>query len=184
MKTMNTNVVTLPWIPILGPKLRKLYRQHGIKTIFKSGSNLQNILCNHKSKLPPNSMPGVYKIPCLCKTATYTGETKKRISSRMTQHKNDIRKHNWNASGAALHASECEFDFDWDNVKTLAIEHDYRKRKIREALEIRCQNTGPIKSLLTNRNCGQLMNSESWNSFFGKWRQRKPKLQRWRDFEH
>ena len=37
----NSNIVTLPWVPILGPRLSKVYRKAGIKVVFKSNSNLK-----------------------------------------------------------------------------------------------------------------------------------------------
>ena len=82
-------VVTVPWIPILGPRLRKAMRRRGVRTIFTSGRNLSSLLCNHKSALPPNSFPGVYRLICGC-GHVYIGETKKRILSRISEHKKDV----------------------------------------------------------------------------------------------
>ena len=58
-KTENTdsNIIKLPWIPIIGPKIRKELRNTGCKVIFISAAKLKNILCNNKSKLLPNSYP-------------------------------------------------------------------------------------------------------------------------------
>ena len=52
-------VVKLPWIPIIGPKLRQAFKKKNIKTIFTSGSSLKPLLCRNKTKLLPNSYPGV-----------------------------------------------------------------------------------------------------------------------------
>ena len=41
----NTKNIKLPWVPILGPKLRKEFRKKDIKTILTSGANLKSILC-------------------------------------------------------------------------------------------------------------------------------------------
>ena len=35
----------LPWIPIVGPELRKAFKKKKIKTIFTSSSNLNLLLC-------------------------------------------------------------------------------------------------------------------------------------------
>ena len=43
-----SRTVTLPWIPVSGPKLRKDYRKAGYKVIFKSGANLNTILTSKK----------------------------------------------------------------------------------------------------------------------------------------
>ena len=37
-------VVKLPWIPIIGPKLRQAFKNKTIKTILTSGSNLKSLL--------------------------------------------------------------------------------------------------------------------------------------------
>ena len=70
-------VVKLPWIPIIGPKLRQAFKKKNIKTIFTSGPNLKSLLCQNKSKLLPNSYRGVYELKCTC-NSVYVGETKKR----------------------------------------------------------------------------------------------------------
>ena len=57
----NDEIVKLPWVPKLGPKLRKEFKKFGIKTIFTSERNLKNSICRNKSKLLPNSFPGVYQ---------------------------------------------------------------------------------------------------------------------------
>ena len=40
-----SKVVKLPWIPIIGPKLRQAFKKKNIKTIFTSGPNLKSLLC-------------------------------------------------------------------------------------------------------------------------------------------
>ena len=46
------NIIKLPWVPILGPKLRKELKKD-IKTVLISGANLKSILFQNKSKLIP-----------------------------------------------------------------------------------------------------------------------------------
>ena len=45
-KSENTdsNIVKLPWIPIIGPKIRKELRKTGCRVIFASAAKLKNIL--------------------------------------------------------------------------------------------------------------------------------------------
>ena len=69
--------ITLPWIPGVTPKLKKAYRKAGYKVVFKSGRNIGDILtAKNKTKLPKNSRPGVYKIPCSCGITPYRGGNK------------------------------------------------------------------------------------------------------------
>ena len=50
-----SKVVKLPWMPIIGPKLKQAFKKKNIKTIFTSGPNLKSLLCRNKTKLLPNS---------------------------------------------------------------------------------------------------------------------------------
>ena len=96
------NIIKLPWVPILGPKLRKEFKKKKIKTVFTSGANLKSILCQNKSKLIPNSYPGVYTLNCSC-NADYIGETKKKVITRTIEHQQDSIKGKWESSGATEH---------------------------------------------------------------------------------
>ena len=53
------------------------------------------------------------------------------------EHQQDSFKGKWNNSGATEHSLTCHRQFNWIHPKTIARENDYRKRKIREALEIK-----------------------------------------------
>ena len=57
-------VVKLPWIPIIGPKLRLAFQKKNIKTIFTSDPNLKSLLRQNKTKVLSNSYPGVYELKC------------------------------------------------------------------------------------------------------------------------
>ena len=74
-------VVKLPWIPIIGPKLRQAFKKKNIKTIYTSSPNLKPLLRRTKTKLLPNSYLGVYELKCTCNSA-YFGETKEKILAR------------------------------------------------------------------------------------------------------
>ena len=147
-------IVTLPWIPRLSPKLRKTFRKHGYKAVFKSGANLKTLLTsNNKSRLPSNSHPGVYMINCKC-NKRYVGETKLKVSTRVKQHEKSVKDKKW---GVSFHAKTCKEGFDWDNVKTIKIEDRKFDRKVREALEIQFHETSPRSEHGFNQDDGQYM---------------------------
>ena len=81
----DSNIVKLPWIPIIGPKRRKERRKTGCRVIFTSAARLKNILCNDRSKLLPNSCPGAYELSCDF-GGEHIGETKKRVLTRSIEH--------------------------------------------------------------------------------------------------
>ena len=84
----------------------------------------------------PNSYLGVYKLKCTC-NSSYFGKTKKKILTSTIEHQKDSFKGKWDNSGATEHILTCHGQFNWIHPKTIARENDYRKRKIREALEIK-----------------------------------------------
>ena len=136
-----SKIITLPWIPGLSPKLRKTYRKHGYKAVFKSSANLKTILTSsNKSRLPKNSHPGVYMVSCKCEKR-YVGETKLKVSTRIKQHERTIKDKKWDSSGVSFHAKTCKEGFDWENTSTLKIEDRRFDRKVREALEIQLRET-------------------------------------------
>ena len=117
------------------------------------------MLCRNKTKLLPNSYPGVYELKCTCNSA-YFGETKKKILTRTIEHQQDSFKGKWDKSGATKHILTCHGHFNWIHRKTIARENDYRKRKIREALEIKkAKYNKKIKVL--NRDEGNLVKTNT-----------------------
>ena len=67
------------------------------------------------------------------------------------------------------HAMTCHGQFDWNSNITLGIEPDYHHRKIREALEIRSQKSGPNYAGGLNRYQGNLLKTDTWNALFHNW---------------
>ena len=159
------STVRLPWIPKIGPRLRSVFKKHGVKVVFHSGPSLQNILSRHKCKLPCNSRPGVYKLTCGC-SSIYVGETKKRIATRAKEHEKDIFDGNWSSSGAAEHSKTCTEQFDWTATETLAVCDRWRSRKIREAIEIRRHRRDNISIL--NRDSGTILKTSQWDFLLGQ----------------
>ena len=157
--------ITLPWIPGVSPKLRKAYKKAGYRTIFKSNINLKNILCSkNKTRLPPNSYPGVYKVVCRC-DAPYTGETKLKICTRGQQHQKNVRQNIIDNSGIVNHSRKCNKGIDWEEMRTLKIESNRFERKVREALEIQYHECGPKKGGM-NLDDGQYVKTKFWTPFF------------------
>ena len=98
----DTNRKKIPWIPDIGPKIRKEFKKVNKGITFISGKNLQSILCQNKPKLLPNSHPGVYQLDCSC-NGRYIGESKKKVLTRCIEHQQDSIKGNWESSGTTEH---------------------------------------------------------------------------------
>ena len=122
------------------------------------------MICRNKSKLLPNSFPGVYQLDCTC-NALYIGETKKKVITRTIEHQQDSFNGKWESSGATEHCLECHGQFNWINPKTLSTEQQYHRRKIRESLEIKKAKTNKRRKVL-NRDERNLVKTNTWTPFF------------------
>lgn len=154
--------ITLPWIPKVSPKLRKVYKKAGYKVAFKSGRNLGAILSSkNKMKLPKDSYPGVYQIPCSCGISAYRGETKKRISTRIEEHFHNVEKQEYDKSGVALHSKDCQGVIKWEEAGTVAVISNKFERKVREALEIQKNDCHYVNGGM-NPDKGQYVTTKFW----------------------
>ena len=167
----NDKIVKLPWVPKLEPKLRNELLKFGIKTIFTLGRNLKSLICRNKSKLLPSSFPGIYQLDCTC-SALYIGETKRKVITRTIGHQQDSLNEKWESSGETEYCLECHGQFDWINPKTLSIEKQYHRRKIREWLE--------IKSIVLNHDEGNVVKTNTWTPLFVKLTQKETNTKTWR----
>ena len=100
--TLKKQTTTFPWVPKIGPKIKKEIQKFGFRVAFQTGPNLKNILCRNKDKLILNSYPRVCELKCSC-GSVYSGETKKKIISRSIEHQQETIKCNWSSSGATEH---------------------------------------------------------------------------------
>ena len=157
----------MPWIPGVSNKLKKVFKKAGCELSFKSPRNLTSILTTrNKPKLPPNSQPGVYFISTECKKG-YTGETKKRVSTRNIEHEKAVFKGD-TEDALAEHSQGCDCHIKWEDTKTLAIEPVWFRRKVRESLEIRRLKTGPNEQNGLNKDNGDYVTTSVWNSLFNQ----------------
>ena len=159
--------ISLPWVPKLSPKLRKIYKKAGYKVVFKSYNNLQQILTSkNKTKLPKNSYPGIYKIKCTDHPDNpYVGETKMQIQTRNSQHKKDVSNERCEKSAVSFHKKHCNGDILWKETETIKVEKNKFDRKVREALEIQYNECGPEKGGM-NLDHGKYVTTKFWTPFF------------------
>ena len=154
-------IVVLPWVPGLSPKLRKSFRNAGYKAVFKSSTNLKTLLASrNKSKLPHLSQPGVY-MTCGCGKA-YVSETSMKTRTRIQQHQKSIVDKKWDLTGISSHAKSCRVGFNWEETTLLKTEERKFDRKVREALEIQLQQTSPHSDHGLNQDDGQYVTTSFW----------------------
>ncbi|KYN11367.1 hypothetical protein ALC57_16480, partial [Trachymyrmex cornetzi] len=68
----------------------------------------------------------VYKINCCNCDCSYVGQTKRKLKTRIKEHKADIRKSN-NHSVVSLHQLQYGHQIDWENINILDSERLFYK---------------------------------------------------------
>ena len=113
-----------------------------MKLSYKKFNSLNQFIQTQKDKIEEHSHNNVvYKISCQNCNATYVGQTKRQLKTRLHEHKNDIKK---SSSPSVISAHRINFDhqFDWQRTKILDKESSYGKRLTSEMIFIKSQDNG------------------------------------------
>ncbi|XP_018308772.1 uncharacterized protein [Mycetomoellerius zeteki] len=84
----------------------------------------------------------VYKISCDDCEASYVGQTKRQLKTRLHEHVSDINKKSKSPTVITCHRIDQNHNFDWDNVEILDREASFNKRLISEMVHIKRQTHG------------------------------------------
>jgi len=97
-------------------------------------NTLRSILVHPKDRTPTEKKTGVvYDITCNDCGEHYIGETGRTLEKRLGEHQKQT------TSAIREHQSQANHEIDWEGVKILDRESVDVKRKIKEAIHIRCQ---------------------------------------------
>ena len=128
-------LIVLPYIRGVTEKVTRVLKMHA-RVSTKPGKSLRNLLVSTKDKRDKLQNTGlVYRYECQCKKV-YVGETGRSIKAREVEHKRAIRNMDENHSGVSKHVLETGHCIARDEVKILAFESDWQKRKIKEGIFI------------------------------------------------
>ena len=147
-------VVTIPYVKGVSESIRRSLLPLGIRTTFKPHIKLRDLISKPKDPTPPESQSGVvYKVNCQDCDKCYIGETGRKRSTRLKEHRRDVEK--------ATHATRSKTElvehcwttghtFDLANAVTLAREQRWGPRRFLESWCIRSDpsacntNRGPL----------------------------------------
>ena len=133
------NILCVPYIEGLSERLNKICSKHNINVVY-SVINQKNskLIIKGKDNLPKDDRINlVYKIECDNCPAVYVGQTKRKISSRIREHFNNISHRSQQISVVSEHRLEKNHDFRWNDVKILDNEPNWKKRLISEMIHIK-----------------------------------------------
>jgi hypothetical protein len=84
----------------------------------------------------------VYKIKCNDYDASYVGQTKRKLNTRIKEHTNNIKLDSLKHSVISEHITRYNHSIDWNNTLILDTEPKYYKRLIFEMIHMKEQNNG------------------------------------------
>jgi len=83
-----------------------------------------------------------YKISCSNCNASYVGQTKKQLATRIKEHKGDINKKNGSLLVISNHRLEKNHEFNWSETRILDRNLSRVKRLVSEMVFIKKQQNG------------------------------------------
>ncbi|KYM94743.1 hypothetical protein ALC62_14621, partial [Cyphomyrmex costatus] len=131
--------LTVPFIPFHTKKFKR-FNNDEIKVSFHSPNKMGKCIKVQKDSLSHTSKSNVvYRIQCNDCDASYVGQTGRQLKTRINEHRSHIRHNTSNRSVITDHRLQYDHDFQWEDVKILDEEPNYRKRIISEMLNIKKQ---------------------------------------------
>lgn len=130
----------VPYINGLYDSIKHKLKRWNIITVPSITHNLTSIIERGKDKI--NKMEknnSVYCIKCKNCDATYVGETKRSLKTRISEHEANIRRPSQTNSVITEHRVNADHDFDWNNIKILDTEENWSCRRMSEMLHIKMQ---------------------------------------------
>ena len=136
-------LMMLPYVAGVSERIRKACRNYNIKVVFRSGPTFRSMLTKVKDPLPIEKQANVvYEIPCTC-GKVYIGETKRRLGTRLKEHKDACVKCQTDKSAIAEHTWAENHPIDWSGTKILQRASHTMELVMKEAL---CIQSTPADS--------------------------------------
>ena len=128
--------VKIPYVRGVSEQISKLLRPKGIQ-VAHSAARLKSRLVKAKDGFDPKKKKGtVYRISCSC-GSVYIGESGRPRDVRLKEHVADIKYARLDKSATARHVHDCRGNMNPLEASTIATDTHWRRRKIREAIEIK-----------------------------------------------
>ena len=94
----------------------RVCRRYGMQEIFRSGLSLSPVLSKVKVPLPVEKQSKVvYRISCSC-GKVYIGETKRRLETRLKEHRDACQRGKLGKSAVAEHAWKDHHSIRWEEA--------------------------------------------------------------------
>jgi len=136
-------ILVLPYINNMSELIASTINKSNYITGYRVLNNLGEFIKVHKDKnklLSTNNV--VYKIYCKDCSASYVGQTKRQLKTRIKEHSNNYKLTPVKHSVITEHVLKHSHSFDWEKVEILDTEPNFFKRSVSEMLHIKEQLNG------------------------------------------
>ena len=138
-KNKRNRFISLPYVKELESFINNFFKQHNTNVVYSTKNKLNNIIKLGKDKTKTcDNVNVVCKIKCKDCSASYVGQTGRRLNVRIKEHakKYDMQDDN---SSLYIHKIDNNHTINFSNIKILDTESNRGKRLFSEALFIHTQ---------------------------------------------
>jgi len=137
------NFFVIPYIKPISDMISSVFYKSDTMVGFRCLNKLNRFIKVQKDQSQPSTRNNVvYKINCKDCDASYVGQTKRQLSTRIKEHINNIRLDPSKHSVVSEHIKNFNHTFDWEKTKILDTEPFFHKRLISEMIYIKEQKNG------------------------------------------
>ncbi|EFN74754.1 hypothetical protein EAG_01936, partial [Camponotus floridanus] len=116
----NASYFVLPFYSNISDKFNKITRNTNIKVAFFSENKLNIFIKTHKDPIPKlDNNNVVYGINCLNCEAMYIGQTKRKLKTRISEHRRNLNMKTKGQFVITDHCLDYNYAFDWDKIRIL-----------------------------------------------------------------
>ncbi|XP_039312235.1 uncharacterized protein LOC120359297 [Solenopsis invicta] len=135
--------LVFPYLKDVSEKISTSLNKDIIRLGFRCLNKLDKFIKAHKDKnIKTECNNVVYKLNCNDCNASYVGQTKRKLKTRIKEHVNNIKFETAKISVISEHRLQQNHSINWENVKILDFEPNYHKRLISEMIHINEQKNG------------------------------------------
>jgi len=139
----NKRYFVIPYVKSISEITTSMFDKSLVTTGYRGLNKLDKIIKVQKDPTEHTHKNNiVYKINCNNCDASYVGQTKRKMMTRVKEHHDNIKLDKSKHSVITEHILDLNHNFDWDNIKILDTESNYNKRLISEMLHIKEQKNG------------------------------------------
>jgi len=136
-------MLVLPYISNISETIKSSIDSNKYLTGYRILNKLTGYIKRHKDNNKHDTKNNiVYKIFCNNCSASYVGQTKRQLKTRINEHEKNVRFDESKHSVITKHMIENNHTFNWQNVKIMDYETNYFKRLISEMIYIKTQDNG------------------------------------------